>query len=853
MLYIEAVTHTEESALHWDSEGYYSFGSDTWKNTTITTKFIYTGGKIGVIPRFDSEISYVAFTIGNVTSIAATNIPEATSCVASLDAYLGEKSIHLAGKEMPSNLIIDQTYTLKAIIQRTNYRIYLDDVLIFNVEYNGLNNGAGAVYATAGNKCTEILVEENTPTGWVSNVGNVNGSVFNLRELPNKDKCLYLQNPSATALYAKQDIDVLATKTYTLSFMYQGECTVILTPLDGTSLVPSPLDLVASVEWTEGLHTFTAPEGCTKVSLEFVVKKDKEASINNAQLENEEFPTSYIHNESLIETVSRDYSYITYPSKNNIKKESGSLSVWVKPAVLGNGSIFSYGGTEGISLSCTPTSIVFTYGQTSLHLDGLLEVNEWTPIVCTWRSDRVSLTVKEESVESRGMFSLTAQSDLLYVGHLSGGLQIFNGVLDDLIIFSKDIDAEYIAEIATKDIPNTEEMIFRATFDHAIGNFNKSIIEMTPAPLYGSPVLVDKVDGTSMRKVSFFDRDSGEYKTNNTEQVIYDGYSDFVKVAYDGLDTENFKIKVQDYTGALYGDPYRVEGHKVYLTLANETKEELKNQPLWVSYQPENAFAIDYNIGQPDSFRATIGKYDGQALTVTYEGNKYSTEKLATMIEMNPMLNPNHEGFLYITQTKQEVSVFRVKATPSDLLADGISEAIIVIEPLDSNGNFISNAKLEVETEITNSTVLPNYDPGSIQLRERAGRYMYKYRAPLMTYAEYKKNEVIDYINIKDRISGNGVQIPISLMIKTKYANSIIAPTPEEVTWERMAAVLLDVVMDYFLKDVSEVPVGLRDIIDFNKDGVINLKEIIWLNDYKLTQSLYNTYVAYLGWKALHE
>lgn len=850
------MTHTEQQGLVWDTEGYYTFGNDGWKDIMIIAKLQYTEGSIGIIPRFDSELSYVLFKVGNDTREGSSTDPSVTTATASLDAYIGSQVIHIGEKELTSPLTADSEYVIKATVTRTNYKIYLNDALVFNVEYGGLNNGMGGVFATPNNVCSEIEVTGDVASEWTSNVDEVSGAQVGIAELQNKDKYLYIDNGSDEEVFAKQVIEKDVeddTYAYSLSYEANGECTVTISQLDGADMT-SETFTVNNTDWSRNTHTIDIAADCTQVEVKYTVAAGKSLSVNDVQLEKSDFSTTYIHNEDTINT--RGSSFITYPSKNNINSDLGGLSLWVKPSVDGDsGALFVYGDDEdSISIRYEEDSIAFQYGsQTMLYGTGFLK-DTWYHIAAGWRSDQLVLYVNGFRTQQNGLYEFDGHSDLIRIGHDVSG-QTFNGVIDDVIVFSKDITDDYVTAIynSTDPIPNDDQMILRATFDHAIGNFNKSVIEMSPAPQYGSPVIVEKEDGTTMRKVSFFDKYTGEYQTHNTEEVIYDGVSDYIKVAYTNLDTDNYKIVVRDYVGAQYGDPYRVEGNRIYLTLPDGLKAKMKGKKLWVTYQPENAYTVDFNIGQPDSFRTTIGKYDGQPLTVSYEGNRFSNEKLADMIELNPLLNPNHQGFLYITKNTELTSVFRAKASPSDLPADGVAEAVVVIEPLDSNGNFISNAKLEVVTELTNSSIIPSYDPGSILVRERAGRYLYRYRAPLMYFRDHNRRQITDYINIRDKKSGVGVQIPVNLVLDDVYANADAAPSLEESNWEMVASRLLDVVMDYFGKSAQEVPNGLRQILDFDEDGMININEIIWLNNYKYTQTLYNKYVDYLSWKALNE
>lgn len=877
MLYSEATTHTTEEGLIWDTDGYYPVGSDTWRNSIATLHIKYMDGMIGVIPRFDSYISYIVFTMNNINKSSTEGTAAGVKCIASLNAYIGGQDIHLGEKELSFTLIPEAEYEIKTVVSRTNYKVYVNNELIFNTEYNGLHKGAVAIVGAAGTICKGIEIHSDYPVDWATNADEISGAMVTLKEFENKDKYMYLDNPSANkTLLIEQVVEVNPEQSsYTVSYDGQGDVVLVLREIAGNRVYF--IGESSAEEWKRSEYSIVLPAGTRTLGVCFHVEPKKSGAINNVQVEEGVYSTGYIHNEAR-ELTERKASYVTYPAKNSIISGYGTISMWVKSLITYDNSLdqspvlFEYGNEQGlITLYHEKEGIRFAYGDDVITGDPseitTMIKDQWYHVLATWNGNQMNLYINGVKTTQNGMYTFSGASELIRIGHSTEGKDIFNGAIDEVIVYSRALSEEEVVLLAeAKDpVPKTDDMILRATFDHAIGNFNRSVIEMTPAPVYGGPVLMEKADGTSMRKVSFFDPFTGNYRTYNEEQVFYDGYSDYVKVSYDHLDEDNFKIKVQDYTGSLYGDPYRVEGRRIYMTLSAETKKDLKNKPLWVSYQPENAFTVEHvsspSLGSTDDadrsapsdvFRATIGKYDGQPVSITYEGNRFSDEKLATMVELNPLLNPNHEGFLYIARVKQEVSTFRAKATPDDLAADGISESIVVIEPLDLNGNFISNAKLEVTTDLSTSSIIPNYDPGSILVRERAGRYLYKYRAPLLYFKDINKAQTVDYIHIKDKISGVGVQVPIYLALSNEYYNTIATPTLEEDNWERVAARLLDAVMDYFMKEASDLPKGLGQILDFDEDGIIDLKEIIWINQYKHTQALYNKYVEYLNWKVLN-
>jgi hypothetical protein len=92
-----------------------------------------------------------------------------------------------------------------------------------------------------------------------------------------------------------------------------------------------------------------------------------------------------------------------------------------------------------------------------------------------------------------------------------------------------------------------------------------------------------------------------------------------------------------------------------------------------------------------------------------------------------------------------------------------------------------------------------------------------------------------------------GVQIPITLSIYEEY-DVDQGISLEEQNWEKIAAYILDKVMDYFKKDVSKMPVGLGELLDLDGDGSIDLNEIIWLNANKFSQEIYEKYIAIRQW-----
>lgn len=901
--YTPATVNVNNHELHWETDGYYVFGDDQWKNIEFVATMTYRGGVIGIVPRVYADNMYMTMKVQNQEASDGT-----TKAFVSLSAQETYEEIHL-GETIVSPLSQDQDVTFRVEIRGTNYQFYLNSIRLFNIEYAGMSRGRVGLYASSGNGCKNVEVRSAFPEGWSTNVNSVSGAIVDLQELENGNKVIHLNNPNGSMeLYIRQSENVTGGQFYTLSFQAEGSGTAKIIELNGIN--PKTYSLpINSNSWTFHHLSQQLSADCTAVAIQFGTMAGV-LKVDEVQFEQKPFATSYIHNDSTTGPSTRGNSLITFPSKNSIRTNEGSLTMWVKPALTYTGSsykpvLFEFGDTEdAIRLFYDNGQMKLKYGASNeVGVTVSFDANTWYGIVATWSGHRLFISVNNTEQELTGNFSMSGSSDVIRIGHSkSTSLQSFYGVVDETIVYSEILSSEQRQSWyeSTESIPDAANMLMRATFNEAIGSFDKSIIEATQAPKYGSPILVEKNDGTPLKKVSFFDFYTGEYRTYNEEQIVYDGISDYLVISYDDVDTQNFKISVRDEDGITYGDPYVLDGRRVYLTLTPEEKQKLKGRPLYVTYQLENSYTVDFNIGVPDSFRVTLGKHDGQPVKVIYEGNDFSDEKLATMVELNPMLNPNHQGFLYITRNVEPVTSFRVRISPEDLPANGGSESLVIVEPLDAYGNFVSHAKLDVSCQ--RGTIIPAYDPQSILLRDRAGRFLYRYRAPIIYMDQEGAFEVLDTINIVDKETGIGVQAPITLttlqvmehviqpgdiaekialtygttveeiaiengmsveelkayistnvnqpiQIPINYSAKELRKSTDRIHQEMMIVYLLGKVTDYMNQPVKNLPAGLGDILDFNHDGLINIQEVTWLKENEGTSVIQSKYTDLKTWE----
>lgn len=848
--------------LLWDAEGYYPFGDASWKENIIKTRFTYKSGSIGLMPHMQSGEAYILFAVGNFDSMqSGVETPQVSTAIADAYAQIFGEKVFLGKKEI-APLLADQEYNMAVQITRSNYKFYFNGELIFNIDFSSISQGMPALYATADNSCSMIEVIGSLPNGWTTNLATLDMATVEIRKELNQDQYIYMENPyAANPLTITQPVNLEFERDYTLSFSYRGSVKCEVIERNGSSPKQQILQF-SSIDWTRGFMNYHASNDCSMVDVTFSVETVDGLSINNIFFEPNAHMTDYIHNDYLDQPAIREKSYITYPSNENIDLVQGALNVWLKPEIdytkAGtNGTILEHAlAGDILRIGYVNGKLLYQYARRSYQAENPIKSGEWHMLTVNWSELGPELYVD-------GMrLTLSAGPDigdqvrtfdtLIHIGHSQGAeYGVYNGLMDDLMIFSRPLPEDTVLDFAKamSRPESTSQMLLRASFDHEIVNNERSIIEVSPAPQYGSPIVVKNEMDTILNKVSYFDEETGEYRPYNIEEVQYSKKLDFITIGCKDVETEKFVTQVKDAQGDLIGDPYVIKGERIYLTLTNAQKKELHNSTLYVTYAPKNPYTVDFNIGMVDSFRVNLGKHDGQSVNITYEGNRFSNEKLLDMVEMNPMLNPNHHGFLYITQNAQDVASFRVSISPNEMAADGVTESIVCIEPVDALGNFISNVSLDVTA--TEGSMIPCLDPGSIKMRAIAGRFLYKYRAPLIKLGERDSSEITDYINIRDKKSGLGVQSQITLNLFSSYDVDYTIPLDQQ-TWESLASYILDKVMDYFGKKADTLPNGLGKILDLNNDGMINLQEIIWLNDNKLSSTLYDKYVEVMEWYRIH-
>jgi hypothetical protein len=213
-----------------------------------------------------------------------------------------------------------------------------------------------------------------------------------------------------------------------------------------------------------------------------------------------------------------------------------------------------------------------------------------------------------------------------------------------------------------------------------------------PRPQQGAPIIVRDNKGTSLRKVSFYD-DQWNLTLENTESFSGNGYATYY-LSYTDIDPATLKIKVNGKSVMPVFDQ-----EKSCLQFSNSLEF---HDIIEVRYKLLYSYLIDYNHDVAGDvarilLHTAYNPVDMQNMEIVYEAAKTTPFYRAEEIVMNPILNHNHRGFLYMTErTEETVEQIAIHVSPGTLPADGLSKANITAQVRDRHNNPIENKRVDV-------------------------------------------------------------------------------------------------------------------------------------------------------------
>lgn len=597
---------------------------------------------------------------------------------------------------------------------------------------------------------------------------------------------------------------------------------------DGTDMIPNWIPSTEdNVEYNPSLN------------IKMLNNKNGVKELPYLQLEEGKAATSYIENKDMIQVL--DESVFKVPTKNNIDRNAGTLIYKYLPDINQTDyNIFNIGDFNLVYkdnqyiLSSETDSI--PNKQLSVPFDN---VDKETYIIWTWVENNHKLIIIANN---------KIKFDLNSSGEMNGSFNTMDfapknfskGIIYSLDIYNLDVmyQSETIETYLKYQKDNTQNKIFGLNLNSKIEFFKKPFLESSLVPLDGSPILVRNEDGPMQRQF-FFDDETGKYRDFNKEYFTYTGDRE-IKVAYDHLDKSfNPTVIINSgiYKGQSIGEPVSIVGNNIIkMTIGNEESQSIFGEELEVSYRIKNSYNIEFNEkAANDSYIINLDNPEGKDIIVTQEGDRFNNRKLAKEIELNPILNPRHEGFLYITKNSQKTNSFRIQVSSDMVLADGLDSADILIEAIDEYKNEVLSPYLDVyvidengieSTKFGSITPIINYE--TMKARNTSGRLYLRYNAPYLSTKELNREQKV-YIIVYDRKNNIGTQT--SLILKPSPGDSKIS----QLSIPRNGNIPLEYFARYFER--NNVPEKVLEVLDYDKNGQLTREDLDVLIQKQYNQS----------------
>lgn len=502
---------------------------------------------------------------------------------------------------------------------------------------------------------------------------------------------------------------------------------------------------------------------------------------------------------------------VTIPTKNNLDIDRGAIVL----------SITDYTPVEDMHL--------LTLGQVSLHMKTIdnqvaitLDVNkeqvgevmieeEPLDIIISWRDNHLWFSVFSQEILPNYMGS----TGVLEIENIFGDQlslfedNFFNGTYEKIAIYSQSLSLSELGPFSLEVFEETTEQLFEADFTTPTHYKKDVVIEDTFAPKDGSPILLEDDKGPLNRQF-FFDETTSEYKNEVIEEFTFKGEA-YQRLSYANIE-ESYKVKIEfqspEGLDILYQDvDFTVSDQQIFFDLSNESAEAFYGLDYTVTYQVSHSYNVEFNEDVPhDGFRINLvnmkaaedGDYysSTEDIRLIREGNRFENDYLAKEIELNPLVNPQVQGFMYIDTAEQKTQAFRITASSQYLNGNGIDTASLMIEAIDSEGNEVLSPYVTVR--VMNDTgdltsgfgqIEPIVGYQSMKARNTSGRLYYEFTAPTLTEEHQQTHKV--YILAYDRQSRIGAQFPI-------YIQSVRPDQTFELSRESTAAAAIP--FEYFAR-----------------------------------------------------
>jgi hypothetical protein len=739
-----------------------------------------------------------------------------------------------------------ETYPLSIQITKElhHYECYLNGEKATEWDYIGFTSSYLGIYGEEGAVVNSFLIDEKQSAYWDNNVSSNTRS--KIVEGAN-ESYYYMEGMEGFPVCLHQPI-TLEPGNHTLSFRGIGKGTV---RINGTNYpftltdfyVKADLMNVTTYQYDGTEISSFYPEDTGHEALGELGDLVKETSISISIPSGGNYVLDFEATTPLLVTSPQvEQANLTpyIPTTDAIKTRQASVLAYPIQSLTDRGSVyvqFSLTKQEGANhiVEDSESNFVIAYDKTNVN--GEIQTNVYFTLFNTTIDlpvtdvNNIKAFVSWSNQAIRfGVNDTYQEVSTTVTGHL-GEKMTFLSVSEPITLVEWALWPDYHTEL-----PSLESASAHYTFSYGVGGKNATYVEMPLAPFDHSPILVEKENQDIMTKVSFFDPETGLYRTYHEEFTIYDGKADFLPLTFQNIDENGFYLQVLS-EDTLIGEPYRLDEKRLYLTLSSVEKDFYFGKRLTIRYQVKDSYTVDYNINALDGYRLNFAKQTDEHKKVYQEAMRFQEPiKLATMIEMNPLYNHHHDGFMYIVDEVHPTETFFVTMTPNQLVANGLSQATILIEPKDKEGNPVVMAMLDVSA--THGYIYPDFSRQSLENQKRTGQYVYKFHVPYLAKGIEKDVTKVN-LHIKDVEANIGVLKPLYLHSSEKsyqdYQSSSIF-----LLLEAKGKIAQTILRYEGLQSYQDAE--LHSMLDLNNDGLVNLDDLVILETGERDREMVNLY-----------
>lgn len=807
-------------AMTWNSEGVYLIGDNQWQDMNLHVRMDFDGTPVRLVPRYLNRRFYLQITIEHRT---IDDDEPRTVTVIRTEQYRNDRF------RLLDETLVDTAWTgeLEATVETQTHHFLctINGTEVANIELPGMVYGRMGVYGPAETQLYAIEAEGDAPEGWtLASNPSTEGVAFWQTGSNGDPEIVLKQGGTAQYPFTESEQDA-----QTVSVLYQGtgHWTIHTENTDGATDHGQSLD---ASQWTQAYMTMDASSTLRDMTLEGTGT----LRISRLQVENTEQPGGF----PAIGKNAEQGAIARLPADGVTNPDEGACSFWLSlPALhetrLSATSPVISSSNGAFQVDAGPSSVVASWDdgptltvQVSLPLDTFVFVYvAWgrTPSLHVWNGTEWVSTTGNESAEMSALpstFAIGARED-----------DYLFGLLEDMRWYRTPITrASQEAMVESDSLPGVHpEETTQLDFDYRIATNGSNDVDVTRRPRDGSPVLVETNDGHFLQQVSFVDPDTGDFRTWNEEPIIYDRHQQFLGISYDAVTDGSSTPVLRTSSGAIVGDPVKYRNGRWYPTFSPQAALDYHGQTLYVTYHARDSYTVDPHLDTYDTFRVSMGDHQGEQVSIHHEGSVLHDTSLQATTDLNPLTNTNHRGFMYVTDQPMPVNSFRIKASPRTLPASHAATSIITVEPLDEYGNPTNDCLLDVTA--SHGTITAYADAPSVVLRYQSGQYLYRYRTPLRTEEDTESSQLAETIFVKDRWTGYGVQLPMTLLIMEQYPDQQERPSSRDERMERERSVILGVLTDHWGLTTSEWPDSIGDALDLDGDGVIGVQDITALGE----------------------